>query len=310
MAPPLVTPPSVKGREYILDAVKGTGEDSTVWKAFDAFDLREENPFAVKAYLPDKKSNRMNLEKVVQELQFLHMLSGSPYVASCVDHSLDSRQPYIVLEYIPGTLQDRFNAHGGITQELIVDYIVQIPELLSLFRDRSMAHCDLKATNVGYVARTIKVMDFGNAIELSCKEREVFIPREKEKEFLMPYYNPPEMRCGEYRMFTATSDVYSAGKLLQHLLIGSHKNISTGEALEKIESRFGVQLPRSFVTLLSAMIHDEYPQRPAPEDLKVLAHYAASDLQKKSYFDPERLCLLPVNEIKYLPVSSGHSCLD
>ncbi len=284
-----ITHTSEKGNEYILEREKGTGRYSTVWKAFDAFDVEEENPVAIKAFLPDEKGERLRLKRIMREIRSLHLAAGSLHVVSCLDYSLNPLQPYLVLEYVPQTLQDRFNYRGGITQGLIMDYLLQIPELLSFFRDRHIAHCDLKATNMGYANRIIKALDLGEAVEISYKEREGFVPPGREKEFRWPYYNPPEMRDAEYRLVTTTSDVYSAGKLLQHLLIGSHQDISTAEALAKIEERFGVRLPRSFTTLLTAMTQESYPARPSPEDLRMLARYAAKDLEKEEYFNPARI---------------------
>ncbi len=295
---------SAHGREYLLEFCRGNGRFSSVYKAFDAFDLHEEDPVALKLYREE-----VSYQRVFDELYHLSKGLSSPHMVRWLDYRNEKDQRYLVLEYVSRTLQDELLQ--GVSQQTILDYISQIPELLSFFHERDMAHCDIKPENIGYEDRRIIALDLGNAENLGeatgiyHREQEAEITPERMESLRIPAYNAPELRPADgYSMLTSTSDTYSAGKVLQLLLTRPAGEMAE-EAIPKIEKHFGVHLPRSLCTLLQVMTHEEYPQRPRPDDLRVLAHYAVRDLQKKNYFDGKRIRYLPRREIKFLAESSA-----
>ncbi len=265
---PFQTGPSVTGRTYQLETVVGEGVYGRVYKAFDA--VTPEIPVAVK--LPKKDSPHVNIialsmVRTMREAGFLQMTQHLN-VVKYLDHGAEPQSPYVVMEFVPQTL-----ASVPLTQEVIEDYLQQIPTILRVLKEYNVAHCDLKESNLGYVNGTIKLADFGLSIPF---EHPVTYPCRNH-----PAYHAPEFR--QFNWVTNTADTYSAGRVLEHLLTGEYASSGTA-AVAAITRIQGITPPKSFQKLLCRMTSRDHLRRPTPAALEKLAALALNDLQRRDYF--------------------------
>jgi len=257
-------PLSNQGRKYFVEDKVGSGRYAAVYQARD----EEDNIIAVKIPHVDSLTMRrkLELEKVLLQK------SNHPNFVRYIDHNL-KEIPYLVMEYVPDTLQDLM-VKETLDQEVIQNYISQMPEVLRLLKVQRIAHCDLKPDNIGYSQGQIKVLDFGLAIPFT---HSVIRWLEGENPF-----SPPEFKLG---MILPTSDTYSAGRILEYLLVGHHSE-SVLETITTIELYHQIKkLPRAVRHLISGMISPKHFQRKKPEELVTLAREVHSWLEEEVHLD-------------------------
>ena len=276
-----ITPPSVHGKQYTLEQRIGLGASSVVFKGYEIRDEARKRPVAIKVHKNDKPT------RLRSEIGLLVHATTHENVAQYLDHSYAGR--YIALELMPETLLQRFK-WNTVTQQVIMDYLLQIPAILGLFREKGIAHCDLKAGNVGYKERVMKVLDFGLAIPL---QQTVYRPSRGE----VQCYLAPELHYG---LVTPTSDTYSAGKIVQFLLTGDCCP-TMSQALQDMELWHDVALPRTFKQVLRMMTQKEHVKRPAPAPLREMTMAAAHDLDQDLYFTPQTFVTLADKVVQFLP---------
>lgn len=270
--PLFITEPSFSGRQYTVEKLINSGYYSYVYKAYH-LDEHEDIPVALK--IPKLRYSREDQRgKVAHEVTLLKT-APHPYVITCLDYSLALSHPYIILEYISHTLQDKVE-RNEITQDTIIHYLSQIPAVLQHFHEQGLAHADLSSSNIGFADNHIKVLDFGLAVPLE----HTIIKRVHH----VPPYNAPEMRHNN--LITKTTDIYSAGKTLEYLLTGQYA-VTAREAIEDIESLYGIRLPHSFRKLLWKMTAFDFQKRPSLAELHLLVKDTLADLERKVYFSTE-----------------------
>jgi len=260
-----ITSVSDSGRYYALEEKVGSGAQGEVFRGHDI--NRPKLRVAVKYAKPLQDNSALNRanSRIMREAGFL-MNIKDPRVVRYKDVCTQNK-PFIVLEYIPLTL-----ANVPVTQQVIMDYIEQIPGLLSLLQEQNIAHCDLKRDNLGYVQRIVKLLDFGLAIPF---EHAVMYPKKAKK-----IHQAPEFR--DYDWVTRTSDTYSAGRVLEHLVTGT--NVRTVKEFRQNLAKVSTDLPESFVQLCKSLMQNEYLHRPTVKKMPFLVSDALRDLSKKEYF--------------------------
>ena len=219
--------------------------------------------------------NGISLEKIRFRLELETILlqrTNHPNFVRHIDHNLEE-EPYLVMEYVPETLLNLIQKNT-VTQQVIEDYITQIPPVLQQLQKYNIAHCDLRSCNFGYIDGTIKVLDFGLAIPFNGTIFRRF-PGDSS-------YFPPEFFLG---MVLPVSDTYFAGKTLETLITGE-RCPTIKESIASIELYHGLKrLPDSLRKLLVGMIHPHDLKRKKPEELAELAQEAIKTLQHRKVFD-------------------------
>ncbi|PIN76859.1 hypothetical protein COV17_00620 [Candidatus Woesearchaeota archaeon CG10_big_fil_rev_8_21_14_0_10_36_11] len=280
-----ILPESEQGIQYTLHEIVGKGGYATVYKSYDS----EGTEVAVKVHtLPDDASNHVQnvtVAHVASEVALLQK-TNHPHVVQYVDHSVNKERPYIVMEYVPETLGDIVRK-GKVTQSVVIDFIRQIPTLLALLQEYEIAHCDLKCSNIGYVDRTLKLLDFGLAIPFSDA---VFRIMKNVPPYCPPEFFPVPSRFSGYGnigIVKRSSDTFSAGKALEFMLTGTYAP-SIGETMTNIkETHEKATLPKEFQDFLKVMVARESIQRArkaSPDKLRNLADKAVKALGKKVIF--------------------------
>lgn len=256
---------SDSGRYYALEEKVGAGAHGEVFRGYD---IDRPNVMVAVKYansLPNQSAMNGANSRIMREGGFLmniHDPRVVRYKDVCTQH-----KPFIVLEYIPHTL-----ANVPVTQKVIMNYIEQMPGLLSLLQEQNIAHCDLKRDNLGYTQRIVKLLDFGFAIPF---EHAVTYPKKEGK-----MHHAPEFR--DYDWVTRTSDTYSAGRVLEHLVTGT--NVRTVTEFRKNLAQVHAHIPESFVDLCKALMKEDSMKRPTPKKMQPLVATVLRDLGHEEYF--------------------------
>lgn len=139
-----------------------------------------------------------------------------PNIARLLDGGIKDGRPYLVMELVAGAdgnperLDEHF-ARRAVPLRRRVEMVVTICEAVSYAHRKLIAHGDLKPGNV-LVDKDgeVKLLDFGAARLLSAAGA---APRPGA---FTPAFSSPEQCLGE--PVTVQSDVYSMGKLLEHVI--------------------------------------------------------------------------------------------
>jgi tetratricopeptide (TPR) repeat protein len=154
----------------------------------------------------------------LQERDVLSQLRH-PNIARLLDGGIKDGRPYLVMELVAGAdgnperLDEHF-AKRRVALRRRVEMVITICEAVSYAHRKLIAHGDLKPGNV-LVDKDgdVKLLDFGAARLLSAAGA---APRTGA---FTPAFSSPEQCQGE--PVTVQSDVYSMGKLLDHVTAGS-----------------------------------------------------------------------------------------
>lgn len=210
VAPPLfITPQAGEtlGR-FVLRRVLGRGAQATVWLAEDPHLQRE---VALKIMDPGMAQDQVS--HWLQEARLMSTLAH-PGILTVHEAASDGARHYLVLEYIEGqSLSERLKRKGALPVREAVELMRGVADALACAHTRGVIHRDLKPSNIliGPTGSGVcKVMDFGIAARVSGEHDGRIVGT--------PGYISPEAAAGAAP--TPAMDVYAAGMVLGHLLLG------------------------------------------------------------------------------------------
>jgi len=262
-------PLSEKGIEYTLLDKISSGSYGEVYRAIDPYIAM----VAIKFPRGDSEEQLRDSREVLRDEARIMGHISSPYFTALVDQGRQAH-PFLVMEYVPHTISQMIGDHQ-INQEVIINYLRQMPQALRELQRQGVAHCDLKPNNVGYSGKTVKILDFGSAI----------LSRGTEFKSITELndYHPPEL---DICLVTPTTDTFMAGRTLEVMLSGEI-NTALSETFLAIESRWMQKLPLEVRSLLRGMLHRDHSRRAKPEELSRLAEEAIKVILRRNTFQRE-----------------------
>lgn len=211
----------IDGR-YRVTARVGHGGMAEVYEANDIINKR---PVAIKLIREDVMDNPINLRRFVNEATIAASLNH-PNIVKVYNHGTVEGVPYIANEFIKGrNLKETLDFRGSIPLEEAIDYMIQLSSALYYAHQHSIVHRDVKPDNLYVMSDgTIKLGDFG--IAQTYNE----VKKDKNKEIIgSVHYLAPEITRGYAA--SAQSDIYAAGVTFFELLTG-HVPYSKEKAID------------------------------------------------------------------------------
>lgn len=204
------------GNKYMLIRRLGGGKKFQVYLAKD----RLNKEWAVKVC--DKTQPNFNdriRNEIVQEPYIMTRLShpAIPKVKAMIENK---RYICVVREYIEGeSLSDLLMRDGLLKQEQVINYGINLAEILRYIHASGYTYRDMKPSNVMVTEEgEIKLIDFGSVVECYSDGRNVDILSLGTKG-----YAAPEQYRGEMEI-DCRADIYSLGITLYQLLTGLGPN--------------------------------------------------------------------------------------
>jgi diguanylate cyclase (GGDEF)-like protein len=169
---------------------------------------------------------------------------------------LPNQQPYLVMEYLPGTnLEEVLKKQGKLSFEETLPILLQICDGLQAAHERKIVHRDMKPSNVRLVetnsGRTsVKIMDFGLARLSDQYNGSPNRLTRTGQTIGTPAYMSPEQCTGD--PLDQRSDIYAVGCLMYEMLSGAPAAVGTSmyeimhshvHAKKASLSSHGVQVP-------------------------------------------------------------------
>lgn len=194
---------------YEIEERIGSGGFATVYRARDT---RKGETVALKMLHPHLAANPALVDRFRREMLVAARLYHDNIVR-ILDFGEEEGVPFLVMEYLPRSLDKVLHQQGPLPVDEAVDIAVQVLCALDCARERDVIHRDIKPQNVLVAADgTMKVADFGLAKALD-------ISGSLSSEVMgTPHYMSPEQALG--RPVDIRTDVYSLGAMLYRMLAG------------------------------------------------------------------------------------------
>lgn len=216
-----LNPGTLLDRRYRIESTFKYGATSVIYLAHD---LKLDSDVAIKEFDPDAAFDFGDAEKMrrrfEQEAYITRQLSH-PHIIAIYDFFQENGTCYLVMPYLPDTLEDRLEY---LTVPQAVKIMVQICEGLAYAHgfhpDKDsphvVVHCDIKPNNILFDHDQVKITDFGIA----------HVPQSKDMPNgltgVLPFsagtvlYMPPEQLQG--KRDDPRIDVYALGALFYQML--------------------------------------------------------------------------------------------
>ncbi|PXW99256.1 serine/threonine protein kinase [Sphaerotilus hippei] len=195
----------------------GEGTTSEVFLGHDEFNDR---PVAVKrvrgSMLRDATDGHVFSRFFASEAALAGRLHH-PNVVDIYDAVPDPVEPYLVMEYVPGTtLRAYCQPDHLLPLEQIVEIGFKCAMALGYCYRQGLIHRDVKPANIFAVeaqgvVTDVKIGDFGSALNLTSEATQV------HRVGSLAYMSPEQLDGSE---LDARADIYSLGALLYHLIAG------------------------------------------------------------------------------------------
>ena len=205
----------VEGRYRIIKTL-GEGGMGTVFLAEHALIKRR---VAIKILHPELATDANVIERFMNEARAAGTL-GHPNIVESTDMGFTHNHvPYIVFEYLEGSLlTDEIYRVGGLPVRRAVRIAVQITSALHAAHNAGIVHRDLKSDNVFLTDKDdaidhVKVLDFGISRFLQLEDR--------QRSMVMgtPEFMAPE-QITDPSMVDCRADIYALGVMIYRLLTG------------------------------------------------------------------------------------------
>ncbi len=207
-------PAPVDNRYVILEEL-GRGGMGVVYRAHDRLTRQE---VALKQVLSDAadlefNSKSDNIDHRLALAQEFKTLAGlrHPYIVSVLDYGFDeAHQPYFTMRLLENP-RPLVKAARDLTQEGVINLVLQLLQALDYLHRRGIIHRDLKPGNVQVENNEVlRLLDFGLAMDSKqARAAAGTIP-----------YMAPEVIQGEQA--TPASDLFAVGVMLYEALTGIH----------------------------------------------------------------------------------------
>ncbi len=242
----LNTPSSTHGRIYTLGTQLGYGKYSIVYLGKQKDTLNTPS-YAIKVpHLDSPRKLRQNL--VTFEAEFFQQINHPNFIRY-IDHGLDIRTPYFVMDIIPETIDDKIKKKT-ITAKVITEFLSQIPAIIQQLAQHNLIHADLRSKNIAYKNHLFLVLDPLPAIcRLNPDTRKV-----------PPDYAPEIKESGA---FSLAADIFSLGKTLEYMI------------------QTQPQTSNPLTALVKTMTHSQPQQRPTPPQLQELCQQTLSEIEQQ-----------------------------
>lgn len=216
-ATPSPAAPLLIGKYRVLRKL-GEGATSEVFLCHDDFKDREVAVKRVRASaLADLSNAPMTSRFFAAEAALVGRLQH-PNVVQIFDAVPDPAEPYVVMEYVPGTtLRAYCRADHLLGLDQVVEVGFKCAMALGYVSRQGLIHRDVKPANLLAVTNAagditdIKVSDFGSVLNLQSDVTQVF------RVGSLAYMAPEQLDGGT---LDARADIYGLGAVLYHLIAG------------------------------------------------------------------------------------------
>ncbi|KAI5062383.1 hypothetical protein GOP47_0022922 [Adiantum capillus-veneris] len=201
-------------RRYIIKDLLGHGTFGQVAKCWGD----EVNSFVAIKVIKNHPAYR---QQAIVEISILNLLNGKydpddkHHIVRIFEHFMYKEHLCMVFEMLGLNLFELLRANNlrGISLNLIRSFSKQILTALSVLRDASVIHCDLKLENIllttCLASAELKIIDFGSA----CREYRTIYSYIQSR-----FYRSPEVVLGHE--YTAAIDMWSFGCIAAELFLG------------------------------------------------------------------------------------------
>jgi ABC-type phosphate/phosphonate transport system substrate-binding protein len=176
-------------------------------------------------------------------------------------------QHYFAMDLVDGPNLARMLRHGPLPAKRGAAYVKIIAEAIHYAHSRGILHRDLKPSNVLIDSKDQpRVTDFGLAKNLA-DESDLTVTGQV---YGSPSFMPPEQASGQREKVGVTSDVYSLGAILYHVLTGRppFAGLSVSDTLKQVESNEPIAphllnpiIPRDLETICLKCLQKEAGRR-------------------------------------------------
>ncbi|MDE2455968.1 MAG: serine/threonine protein kinase, partial [Burkholderiales bacterium] len=208
--------PEQIGKYRVLSKL-GEGATSEVFLARDEFRNEEVAIKRVRAdAYADAREDRFHQHVFAAEAALVGRLQH-PNVVRIIDAVADERQPYLVMEYVPGSTLRRFcRANALLPLAQIVEIGFKCAMALGYMFRQGLIHRDVKPANLlavldGDHVIDVKVTDFGSVFNLAADRTQIYRVGSLA-------YMSPEQLDGD--TLDCRADIYSLAAVLYHLIAG------------------------------------------------------------------------------------------
>ena len=180
-----------------------------------------------------------------------------PHIAQVFEAGEEHRQPFLVMEYVPGASLETVLAKAPLTAQSAAEIMLRLAEAMHYAHQHGVIHRDLKPSNVMLTPEgQPKITDFGLAKRLD----DALSARVTQSGVVLgtPSYMPPEQAAGDHAAVGPRSDVYSMGAILYESVTGRPPYVadSLPEILQQIRAvdpvrprRLNPQFPKDLETI-------------------------------------------------------------
>ncbi|MBO2450568.1 serine/threonine protein kinase [Actinomadura barringtoniae] len=194
-----------------LLAELGRGSTAVVHLAVDPFG-RE---VALKELTADFAGDAEGRGRLAREIAAQSRVA-SPYVARLLGGRVGGEQPYVVMQYVPGTpLADLIEAYGAMRGARLLRLARGLALGLAAVHDAGVLHRDVAPGNVMVLGDRPTLIDFGIAQETGAEQL-----TRRGMVIGTPAYLAPELIEGERA--TTASDVYAWAATMAYAATGRH----------------------------------------------------------------------------------------